>query len=980
MTIFGICGSQDPQRIFENFGKGRESIMKRAIACFIALLLGVLLLVQVTPANAATDFIPASLKSVVFDPTYYAANNADVVKVYGTTSAKLYEHFLNYGIKEGRQGSPAFSVKYYWQNNGGKKNPNKAPNYISEMKHFVNSGWKETFRTLTAPHVNIGEKFEARIVGFNGLLVSYSGTNVYADSGTILNKDQIWVFSRNSDGSYRIINKTTGLALSLEKSTYVKDTNVCLKKPTSGKEQRWYIYKYSTDQYVLRSLCTPSCVLDIEGAAPTAGTNIDVWTYNGKAKQIFSIDKVSALDSMTPVDLGNDFYARIINSELERALTVSGTNVVTSVTTGNSSQIWRFQKNSDGTYRIVNYAHNKSLDADGGKYTKRTNVGIKANNNSNAQKWYIFQDGAGYAFLPKCSYSCAMDLQGGSLDNGTNVHLWPYDGNRCKIYDIVKVDVKNKTESVVWYHTPAIPANVGTTLDLGKYSVQFSKDAKLIDPAKITWSSDAVEIVDNKVKVTAKGVYKLVAKYGNKKANVYIVAKLSSESEYVLYSNDFSSTDLSDFTMLISSGTASVSGGKLYMNGVMKALLPAYLADFDNYTITSKATIASSQSNGKWFSFMYRYKNENLYYHYIAKAGTAASNGIIHQKRLSTSSWTYQVQTPYKEKLSASKMYTFKLDVYGKTAEGYINNQKIFRTNDVTGLTKGKLGLQVNGVKAAFDNIKVIYDPSRVYSYMTVNKYQSLDNASNGLLVNGMADFSILASTKDYTLTMKSTKRAVLAKTDKYTIAQGCCSDGTYIYGVIRKSDNTGVIIRKHKLSDGSHVATSKELPLFHGNDLTYDSKNGRIICAPGQSQGNQLFFIDPNTLKVTGSVKLTTSAGAITYNRKYDRYAISRGGKTLEFLNSKFEVIASYTRTDKTGYTAQGMGSDDNYIYFPMSKNDKQNIIVVYDWYGNYIRTIESDVTREAESMFWVNGRYYFAHNYYKEGMNVWEAKFSIK
>jgi hypothetical protein len=61
------------------------------------------------------------------------------------------------------------------------------------------------------------------------------------------------------------------------------------------------------------------------------------------------------------------------------------------------------------------------------------------------------------------------------------------------------------------------------------------------------------------------------------------------------------------------------------------------------------------------------------------------------------------------------------------------------------------------------------------------------------------------------------------------------------------------------------------------------------------------------------------------------------------------------------------------------MSKDDKQNVIVVYDWYGNYIRTIQSDVTREAESMFWVNGRYYFAHNYYKEGMNVWEGKFSI-
>jgi hypothetical protein len=167
---------------------------------------------------------------------------------------------------------------------------------------------------------------------------------------------------------------------------------------------------------------------------------------------------------------------------------------------------------------------------------------------------------------------------------------------------------------------------------------------------------------------------------------------------------------------------------------------------------------------------------------------------------------------------------------------------------------------------------------------------------------------------------------------------------------------------------------------LGHGNDLTYDAKNDRIVCAQGQSLGGVLVFIDPHTLTITGSVELDTKAGAITYNEKTDCYAISRGGKTLEILNSDFEIIASYQRTDKTGYTAQGMGSDDRYLYFPMSFKDRKNIVVVYDWDGNYITTVKSDVTREAESMFWVNGKYYFAHNYFLEGMNVWEGEFTIE
>jgi hypothetical protein len=239
---------------------------------------------------------------------------------------------------------------------------------------------------------------------------------------------------------------------------------------------------------------------------------------------------------------------------------------------------------------------------------------------------------------------------------------------------------------------------------------------------------------------------------------------------------------------------------------------------------------------------------------------------------------------------------------------------------------------------------------------------------------------SILEGSEEYTVSLQSTKIAVLEKTKEYVVAQGCCSDGKYIYGVIRKSDDSGVIIRKHKLSDGSYVATSEELFLGHGNGLTYDAKNDRIVCAQGQSLGGVLVFIDPHTLTITGSVELDTKAGAITYNEKTDCYAISRGGKTLEILNSDFEIIASYQRTDKTGYTAQGMGSDDHYLYFPMSFKDRKNIVVVYDWDGNYITTVKSDVTREAESMFWVNGKYYFAHNYFLEGMNVWEGEFTIE
>ena len=48
----------------------------------------------------------------VFDPHYYADNNPDLKEKYGYNEAKLYDHFVTQGIKEGRSSSPIFNAKY----------------------------------------------------------------------------------------------------------------------------------------------------------------------------------------------------------------------------------------------------------------------------------------------------------------------------------------------------------------------------------------------------------------------------------------------------------------------------------------------------------------------------------------------------------------------------------------------------------------------------------------------------------------------------------------------------------------------------------------------------------------------------------------------------------------------------------------------------------------------------------------------------
>ena len=122
---------------------------------------------------------------------------------------------------------------------------------------------------------------------------------------------------------------------------------------------------------------------------------------------------------------------------------------------------------------------------------------------------------------------------------------------------------------------------------------------------------------------------------------------------------------------------------------------------------------------------------------------------------------------------------------------------------------------------------------------------------------------------------------------------------------------------------------------------------------------------IDPSNLSVKEqTIDIENGSGAITYSAQRDKFAISQGGKSLHFLDGELNLLTSFDRTDKTGYTAQGMGSDEKYIYFPMSGTDS-NFIVVYDWEGNFVDQLLLDFPWESESIFWVNDTYYIAFNH---------------
>ena len=80
--------------------------------------------------------------SPVFDAEYYAEHYADLQRAFGNDEIKLLNHFINFGMKEGRQGNSEFNVVSYLY-----KYPDLRRAYGNNLEsyylHYIRNGQKE---------------------------------------------------------------------------------------------------------------------------------------------------------------------------------------------------------------------------------------------------------------------------------------------------------------------------------------------------------------------------------------------------------------------------------------------------------------------------------------------------------------------------------------------------------------------------------------------------------------------------------------------------------------------------------------------------------------------------------------------------------------------------------------------------------------------------------------------------------------------
>ena len=330
----------------------------------------------------------------------------------------------------------------------------------------------------------------------------------------------------------------------------------------------------------------------------------------------------------------------------------------------------------------------------------------------------------------------------------------------------------------------------------------------------------------------------------------------------------------------------------------------------------------------------------------------------------------------------------------GWTPESYLETSKQNTNEILVGSTsrpetKEMLSGIKNGFKIAFQGDKlVIAGTDETWTAVALYQFERAILKSSKYVSNGSLklpeDYSLSASYDDpqtiarllnygYTFTLNAEKVMSCAGEGDVKIAQGAVSDGTSVYFVLRNSGDSQARVFKYDMT-GKQIAKSAVFDGGHCNDMTLNTRTGTLYVVHGSKAPKKLTPITAKDLSIGMDKTISVGTGAISYNAARNCYAISQGGDDLILCDAGFKKIQSYKRTDATEYTAQGMGSDDHYLYFPMS-GSSDNLLVTYDWNGRFVTSLKVNVALESESMFYAAGNYYVNFHEKNKGAQLYKV-----
>ncbi len=181
------------------------------------------------------------------------------------------------------------------------------------------------------------------------------------------------------------------------------------------------------------------------------------------------------------LDYGDSFSALILNSDYWKPIMVKDNGSIVLGTENQENmrrEIWKFTKNSDGSYRIQSYYNGQSLDVYDAEDKDYANLLTYDNNDGNNQKWFIVDNGDGVMLRPACSSTRVLDLCDNNSADGTPLILYTKNNSSAQKFNIYKFDPPGESKLTVTAGTSYTDTKLSWTKtnNTNYYKIKIYKD------------------------------------------------------------------------------------------------------------------------------------------------------------------------------------------------------------------------------------------------------------------------------------------------------------------------------------------------------------------------------------------------------------------------------------------------------------------------------------------------------------------------
>lgn len=282
-------------------------------------------------------------------------------------------------------------------------------------------------------YINVRSKVASSVDIPGGSAADSTAIQLYSGNGS---KAQQFTFTRQSDGSYEIVNVNSGKALDVRNGVAENNAIVQQYSRNNSQPQRWFI-RDSGAGYYLQSVLG-NWVLDLSGGNTANGAAIRLYMPNGTASQLFVVSS-SDVNIATGVSMIITSVAnKKLVTDVAGASTANGARVQLYSSNNTNAQKYRFESIGNGTYKIVNINSGKMLDVAGGSTANGAALQQYTSNNTVAQQWTVRNYGSGKIALVSVNANKAVDIPGGNAVQQAQLQLYSPNGTVAQQWLVAK--------------------------------------------------------------------------------------------------------------------------------------------------------------------------------------------------------------------------------------------------------------------------------------------------------------------------------------------------------------------------------------------------------------------------------------------------------------------------------------------------------------------------------------------------------------